>query len=487
MDLTELSIEQARLGLKRRTFSCLDYVEALLAQSARHQGLNCFIWRDEESLRRSARAFDKAPWQARLAGIPLVLKDNIDVAGLPTTAGTGKLRGHIAVTDARITQFLFNEGALLAGKANMDELALGVTGNNGIFGPCRNPYAPTYIAGGSSGGCAGALAARLAPGAIGTDTSGSVRLPAALCGVVGFRPSAYRYPQSGIVPVSHTRDTAGPMARTVHDVALLDSILCGEMVTDELARLSPERLRLGVLHMPCWQDLEPGVEMVCAQALAKLEAARVTLVEVKIERLEELSAKAATPISLYELARDLPAYLRQNGKRWGLADLSEEIGSQDLMVMIKRLLAREVSDSAYWQALHARAELQRLYQICFQEHYLDALIFPTLKLTARPIGDDVTIDLNGVHVPTFTAFTRNTEPASIAGLPGISLPAGLSMEGLPVGLELDGAYNRDRALLAVAATVEEILNPVASSATSETGMKTGSAQFIRRFGRPRFF
>lgn len=485
MDLTELSIEQARLGLKRRAFSCLDYVEALLAQSARHQGLNCFIWRDEEALRRSARAFDKSPKHTRLAGIPLALKDNIDIAGLPTTAGTGKLRGHIATTDARITQLLFNEGALLAGKANMDELALGVTGNNGVFGPCRNPYAPTYIAGGSSGGCAGALAARLVPGAIGTDTSGSVRLPAALCGVVGLRPSAHRYPQSGIVPVSHTLDTAGPMARTVHDVALLDSILCGEMVTDELARLHPEHLRLGVLHTPCWQDLEPGVEMVCAQALAKLEAARVTLVEVKIERLEELSAKASMPISLYEMARDLPAYLRQNGKQWSLMDLAEEIGSPEVMVMVRRLLAREVSESSYWQALHARAELQRLYQICFHENHLDALIFPTSKLTARSIGDDVTIDLNGVRVPTFTAFTRNTDPASIAGLPGISLPAGLSMEGLPVGLELDGSYNSDRTLLSVAAIVEEILNPVASGATPETSVATSSSQFLRRFGRPR--
>ena len=460
MDLIDLSLIDIRLGLKQRGFSCLEYVDALLAQAVRWQHLNCFILQDADRLRQDARHFDQTPRDSLLAGIPLIFKDNIDIAGLPTTAGTGRLRNHIALTDSGIAKHLFKAGALLAGKANMHELALGITNNNGVFGASRNPYAPTCIPGGSSGGCGAAIAARLAPGAIGTDTGGSVRLPAALCGVVGLRPSAHRYSQKGIAPISHTRDTAGPMARTVRDVALLDAALCGKENAVELSPPLPRNLRLGVLRDPCWLNLDPDVAVVCEQALTKLGDAGIILVDVVIDQLEPLCNQIGFPVALYEFVRGLPAYLQMGGSTLTLTDLVDGIGSPDVAEIVNGLLEQEITDAAYQQALVLRLKLQKAYQNCFRTHKLDALIFPTSPLPAQPIGHDTTIILNGVCVPVFTTFIRNTEPASDAGIPGISIPAGLTSSGMPVGLELDGQYNEDQALLNVAATVEMILGSI---------------------------
>lgn len=460
MDLTELSIIDARRGLSRHDFSCLEYVEALLAQAERQKYLNCLIAENAEALRQRARAFDNAPQTQPLSGIPLIFKDNIDIAGFATTAGTGALRHHIAAVDAEVSKRLFSAGALLAGKANMHELALGVTTHNGVFGACRNPYDPTCSPGGSSGGCGSALAARLAPGAIGTDTGGSVRLPASLCGVVGLRPSAGRYPQTGIAPISHTRDTAGPMARTVLDVALLDSILCGQVPDANFSPARAENLRLGVLRDPCWQGLEAGVATVCDQALVKLADAGIELIDVKVDQLEALSAAIGFPVALYEFAHDLPAYLQVAHFPLSLTALADGVGSPDVAQIIRGLLAQGIPASVYQHALETRVVLQAAYKKCFAAHRLDALIFPTTPLTARPIGDDETVALNGGRVPTFATFIRNTDPGSNAGIPGISIPAGLTPEGLPVGLELDGGYQNDRALLAVAATIEAILGPL---------------------------
>lgn len=460
MDLTKLSIIDARYGLSQRDFSCLEYVDALLAQAERQKHLNCLISENAEDLRQHARTFDKAPQNQPLSGIPLIFKDNIDISGFATTAGTGALRHHIAATDAEISKRLFSAGALLAGKANMHELALGVTTHNGVFGACRNPYDPTCSPGGSSGGCGSALAARLAPGAIGTDTGGSVRLPASLCGVVGLRPSAGRYPQTGIAPISHTRDTAGPMARTVLDIALLDSILCGQMPDENFSNARPENLRLGVLRDPCWQGLEHGVSTVCDQVLVKLADAGIELIDVTVEQLEDLSSTIGFPVALYEFERDLPAYLQASNFPLSLTALADGVGSPDVAQIIRGLLAQSIPQTIYQQALETRTILQAAYKNCFESYRLDALIFPTTKLTARPIGDDETVTLNGVRVPTFASFIRNTDPGSNAGIPGISIPAGLTPEGLPVGLELDGNYKNDRALLAVAATIEAILGPL---------------------------
>jgi len=163
-----------------------------------------------------------------LAGLPFIVKDQIDVAGYATTAGTPALRHYMPSHNAVVVDTLVRSGAIVFAKANMHELAFGITSNNGAFGPVRNPYDQTRIPGGSSGGNGAAIAARLAPGGIGTDTGGSVRIPAALNGIVALRPTIHRYPQAGVTPISHTRDTVGPMARGVADLVLLDGVITGD-------------------------------------------------------------------------------------------------------------------------------------------------------------------------------------------------------------------------------------------------------------------
>ena len=191
--------------------------------------LNAFIHLDPEQVRAAARAADAKGSAAGgpLHGVPLALKDNLDTADMPTTGGTPGLKGHRPKRNADVVQKLFDAGAIAFGKANLHELAYGITNNNAGFGAARNPYDPTRIPGGSSGGVGTAVGARIVPGGIGSDTGGSVRVPAALCGIVGFRPTTGRWSQAGVVPISHTRDTPGPMTRSVADCALLDSVVTG--------------------------------------------------------------------------------------------------------------------------------------------------------------------------------------------------------------------------------------------------------------------
>ena len=200
----------------------------LLTAHRENRDLNAFISLNEERANAAAAALDEQSGTGILHGLPIAVKDAIAAAGLPATAGTEALRGYLPEKDADVVEPLIAAGAFVLGKLNMHELSYGITSNNGAFGPVRNPYDLERIPGGSSGGAGAAVAAGLVPAALGTDTGGSVRIPAALCGVVGFRPTTGRYSQKGIVPVSHTRDTAGPLCRSVSDAAMIDAAITGE-------------------------------------------------------------------------------------------------------------------------------------------------------------------------------------------------------------------------------------------------------------------
>lgn len=457
MDLVDMTLIEVRQGLSDRRFSCLEYVDALIAETEAQWDLNCYLQRDPEQLRSQARMLDEQGGHGPLSGIPIAIKDNIDVAGIASTAGTAALRNNVPQRHATVVEYLFGAGALHAGKANMHELAFGITNNNGVFGPCRNPYDAELIAGGSSGGCGALLAARLAPAAVGTDTGGSVRIPAALCGVVGLRPTSRRYSQHGVVPISHTRDTPGPMARSVADVALLDQIMAGGRDSAPLLALPPSQLRLGVLRNPSWQGLEEEVEANANAALMQLREAGVELIDVNLPTLAPLSHAAGFAIVLHEFLIDLPAYLQASDARDVIKRVLAEVGSPDVARIIQATLDQPVPEHAYRLALEQRRTMQALYRDCFRSQGVDALIFPTTALTARPLGEDDTVALRGERVPTFPAFARNADGASIAGLPSISIPVGLSEYGLPVGLELDGPEGSDRRLLQVAASLETVL------------------------------
>jgi indoleacetamide hydrolase len=464
MDPTDLTVTEARAAMVRGELSSTDYVQALLARCDAAQAVNAWVTRDPDALRRAAAQADASgatrDASRPLAGIPIALKDNIDTVALPTSGATPALMGRTPPADAPVARALFDAGALLAGKANMHELAFGITCHNACTGAVRNPWDLRMIPGGSSGGSAAAVAARMVPAALGTDTGASVRLPAALCGVVGFRPTVGRYPGQGIVPISHTRDTAGPITRSVADAVLLDGLLA-DLPGDAAAPLAPATLRglrLGVPRADFYGGLDPQVEAVIGEALRRMAALGVELIEADVPGLAALNEAVGFPVALYELTQDLPAYLAAAGHGLTLADVAARIASPDVAGIVgSQLGAQAVPRAAYEAALRTRVHLQAAYAEYFARHRLDAMVFPTAILPARPIGDDETVLLNGERVPTFPTFIRNTDAGSNAGIPGISLPAGLTAEGLPVGLELDGPVGSDRHLLAVAAAVEAVL------------------------------
>lgn len=238
---------------------------------------------DTDAVRHAAWVADDVPAGRRglLHGLPMVVKDNIDVAGWPCTAGSAALADHRPRRDADCVAPLRATGVVVLGKCNLHEFALGVTSANTACGAVRNPHAPGRIAGGSSGGTAAAVAARLAPVGLGTDTGGSIRIPAALCGLVGFRPGTGRWPTRGLVPISApSRDTAAPMARSVADCALLDAVIFGADL--QLPTLSPRGQRLGV-PQEFWDDMHAGMATQLQSALAGMAAAGVVLVPMTMD------------------------------------------------------------------------------------------------------------------------------------------------------------------------------------------------------------
>jgi indoleacetamide hydrolase len=463
MKLKALTLVEARTELVKGTFSAVEYVAELVLAEAGASDLNAFVARDLAQLARDAARADAAGDTRNpdrlLGGIPLGLKDNINTVALPSTGCTGALKGFTPRLNAPVAQHLFDAGALLAGKTNMHELAFGITNNNAVSGAARNPWNTTMIPGGSSGGSAAAVAGRLVPAALGTDTGGSVRLPAALCGVVGFRPSVGRYSQRGILPVSHTRDTAGPIARSVADIQLLDGVLRGHAEPFDAVDL--RGLRIGLPRQYFFADLDAELASVVERALTILSAAGVQWVEAEVDALSELNAAVGFPVALYEVMQDIPAYLKDSGHDISMAALVAGIGSPDVAGLMASLLGEgAMPRAAYDEALRSRSVLQRNYASYFTQHRVDAMLFPTSLLPARPIGDDDTVALGALRVPTFATFIRNTDPGSNAGIPGISVPAGLTRSGLPVGLELDAPHGSDARLLSVAAAMERALDPM---------------------------
>jgi mandelamide amidase len=399
--------------------------------------------------------------------LPIAVKDNIDTAGVATTAGTPALRNNRPRGDAPIVQSLYGAGAILFGKTNMHELAFGYTTNNAAFGATHNPYDVTRIPGGSSGGTAAAIAARITPAGLGTDTVGSVRVPAALCGITGLRPSAGRYPGAGIVPLSHTRDTAGPMARSIADLILLDSAIIGDV--SPVRPVPLKGLRLGLTRYYYWSDLDSEVERIAASAVAKLTDAGPEIVEVEVGplSLDAFKAQRCRSLQLFEFRPDLTRYLAEHDVA-SFNDVAAAIASPTVKATVDRFIigSDAPTRTMYEQVLHEyRPALQTAFATTFSEARLDATIFPMTQVPALPIGEEAEFEVKGNRFP-LRFLGRNADPGTCAGLPGIVLPAGLTNGNLPVGIALDAPAGADRRLLGIGLSIEGVLGQLPAPALS---------------------
>lgn len=455
--ILELTATEAVALLKAGDLSAERYAATLISRANSLAFLNVFARLDEGKVLERARELDKLRASGAalgpLHGLPFALKDLVNTADVPTTAATAGLAGNIPRTgDAAIVKTLRAVGAVPFGKANMDELSFDAISLNLYTGPVRNPYNPDFVAGGSSGGPAAGLAARMFPASNGADTAGSIRIPASLCGICGLRPTIGRWPGTvtSLVPISNTRDTIGPMAKTCADIELLDRAITGAPpIGGADLDHALTGLRLGIVpHF--FSNLDPEVEAVTNNALAALQAAGATLVEAgDIPNLVNFTAAASFPILLFEVRPNLEAYLAANtmkpdGSPITFQELVDQILSPRVKGTFQVVIDSPVPQAVYLDALDTRLLLRQAYADFFRNNDLDALVFPTTVLPATPIDNPGSI-IDYIH---------NSDSGSLAGIPGISLPIGLTRGGLPVGLELDGLDDSDRDLIKFAMAME---------------------------------
>jgi aspartyl-tRNA(Asn)/glutamyl-tRNA(Gln) amidotransferase subunit A len=441
-----MTIADAQARLRSGRTTSVELVEAsLLAIERDSARLNAFVRVWPDSARASARDADaevrRGVNRGPLHGIPISLKDLIDVAGEVTTAGSRVLRHNVAERDATVVTRLRDAGAIFLGKTNLHEFALGTTSEDSAWGPVRHPDDPSRVAGGSSGGSAVAVAKDMGLASIGSDTGGSIRIPAAACGVVGLKPSHGDVPIDGVVPLSVSLDHLGPLAASVQDAAWIWAILAGrEPSTIALPRPNALRFRqlLGYFAAP----LAPDVKRAIDRAFERLRAAGATVTPA------EVPLAASVPEIYVDTVLPEAAF-------WHARFLDTQGDDYTPLVRSRLVSGREISAVRYFAAREKREELRR--QVDAALDGCDALLLPSLPIVAPPLGaSEIAIDPSGqTQTPVRSAMLKHTQLFNLTGHPAISLP--VNTAGLPVGLQLVGRLNDTAALLAVAAACERIL------------------------------
>lgn len=438
----QLTIVDAADLLARRAISSVELTEAYLNRiAASDDRFNSFITVTPELALAQARAADdelaRGMRRGLIHGVPVALKDLYDTAGIRTTAGSTFFADRVPDTDARAVTLLYQAGAVLLGKLNMHEWALGVTNINPHYGPSRNPWDTARITGGSSGGAAAALAAGLCLGALGSDTGGSIRIPASLCGIVGLKPTYGRISLQGVVPLSWNLDHAGPMARTVADAAILlqaiagydpDDPACADVPVDDF--LSTIDAGVAGWRIALADDSHFG--QGDAEVLAAVHRAATVFEELgaRIERIDLGRGQEAAQMNALMTTSDAAAFhrdrLHDNPEKFG-ADVRARMERGAAFTSTEYILARRVQSE--W-----RRRLERLFET------FDLLLTPATPITAPLIeGLDA--------IEAARQLTRCTAPFNLAGVPALVLPCGMSTTGLPIGLQLVAAPWREARVL----------------------------------------
>ena len=392
-----------------------------------------------------------AAWGAlRERSAPLVLvKDNIAVAGMQWTGGTPAFAAVRSTRDAAAVRLLRERGAVLPIKTTLHELAFGITGANGWTGAIRNPHDRDRMAGGSSGGSAAALALGLGDLSLVTDTGGSARVPAAFCGIIGFRPSTGRYPADGLIGLSPSRDTIGLMAREMRWILWADAILSGE----HAAAARAESLTVGFAADADLGAMEPDVAEAYRRMLGQLATAGHRLVQVDLAEAHARDEACGFPIALHQTRESLQA-IAPDLVGISFADLLAAVATPD----VAGLLAMAADPATVPAGVYADAiardwpALRSGYAAIFAGG-IDCLALPTAPAVAPPVDATHDMIVDGEVMPTFPTLTRFTRPDSMAGLPSISLPFGHDRRGLPIGMMFTAARHADRELLRFAANI----------------------------------
>jgi Asp-tRNA(Asn)/Glu-tRNA(Gln) amidotransferase A subunit family amidase len=462
--LAELGVAAAATAIREGAISSESYAAALLEQARRHRDLHAFITIDEPAVMTAAAEADKARAAgstAPLLGVPFGVKDSYLTQGLRTTIGVRTLESFVPDRDATAVRAIKDAGGIVFGKNNLVEMSYGLTGANARFGQVKNPRGSEHVAGGSSSGSAASVAARIVPAAFGGDTIGSIRVPAALTGVVGFKPTTGRWPRDGVAPVSHTLDTTGLLARSVDDCLLIDQIIVGVDAAPSAARPGLEGVRFAYAPKQFLGLVDPEIEARFDQTLQLLRSSGATVVEIDLgEDFPALADRVAWNLFFRETRHAVSEFVRTNDIPTTFGQIYDELKPQLKDVWGQFVVASgagHLSDADLERTLTVdRPNLQRRLGSALGEGDFDALVFPTVAALAPLIEEQWSLTVAGEQVDHLF-LAKNTIPASGAGLPGISIPLGRARSGLPFGIELDGARGDDRRLLQVARLVERVL------------------------------
>jgi aspartyl-tRNA(Asn)/glutamyl-tRNA(Gln) amidotransferase subunit A len=442
----ELSIAEASSLLCRKQISPVDLTKSCLARIERlNPLLNAFITVMHDSALHQAREAEaeihSGNWRGPLHGIPIGLKDLIDTAGVKTTCGSALFADRVPIEDADVVQRLKSAGAVLIGKQNLQEFAYGGTSASSYFGPVHNPWDTERIPGGSSGGSAAAVASGMCFGAIGSDTGGSVREPAAYCGIVGLKATYGRVSARGVFPLSPSLDHVGPLCRNVFDTALMLQAIAGydsldptsvdwpvESYTDVLEQKT--KSRIGIVRRPFFDDLDQEIALATDEALAQISNMSSDIVEIELPP--------------YPPAVQATEVYAVHAKYFAT---SPELYGDWIRERLKQAAAADTSIYA-----EAREELERVrhaVESIFSE--VDFLVTPTTPVPPITIKEA----MNMSPSPAGELWLRNTRPFNAYGLPTISIPCGFTRAGLPIGLQISGARFGEASLLAFAYAFEQ--------------------------------
>jgi aspartyl-tRNA(Asn)/glutamyl-tRNA(Gln) amidotransferase subunit A len=477
MNVLDATAKSIRDDIVAGRLSAADVCRAALDRiSSVNASLNAFNLVDAERALGHAQDIDRRRAAGEtlgpLAGVPIALKDNLDVRGMPTTASSKILEHFVPPYDATVVRRLEGAGAVIVGKTNCDEFAMGSSTENSAFGPVRNPWALDRIPGGSSGGSAAAVAARCVPLALGSDTGGSIRQPASCCGVVGLKPSYGRVSRYGLLAFASSLDQIGPFARSVADAALVLSAIAGadpcdattadEPVPDFSAALtgSVRDLRIGVPRAFVTDGVDDQVRRAYDEALDTLRGSGATLVDIDLPH-----AKYAVPVYYLVCTAEASSNLaRYDGVKYGyrsgkgrdsLRQMYSRTRDEGFGPEVKRrimlgtyVLSAGYYDAFYLKALQVRTLLRRDYDQAFER--VDVVAMPTSPTPPFRLGEKTDNPLQMYLADVFTVS------ANLAGLPGISVPCGFSSEGLPIGLQFMGRMFDEATLLRVADAYERV-------------------------------